>query len=81
MSKAFFQQQINNFNNLKLQQLKEEISKLSLKPAKISVCETVINPQLFVDSHVSILEANSGKKTFLPYYNRLLAYYKKLKDE
>lgn len=59
-------------------QLKEELSKINLKPAKISNCEYVNNPELFVKSHVSILEANSGNKTFLPYYKRLLAYYKEL---
>jgi len=63
---------------MRLQQLNQELNKLTLKPSKISECEYVSNPELFISSHVSILEANSGKKAFLPYYNRLLNYYKKM---
>lgn len=29
----------------------------------------------FVNSHISVLKANSGKKTYLPYYERLLMLY------
>tara|TARA_R110000822_G_scaffold172533_2_gene312179 strand:+ start:188 stop:391 length:204 start_codon:yes stop_codon:yes gene_type:complete len=33
----------------------------------------------FVNTHVSYLKANSGKRIFLPYFNRLNDVYKKLK--
>jgi len=26
----------------------------------------------FIDTHISFLERNSGNKTFMPYYNRLI---------
>ena len=33
----------------------------------------------FVNTHVSYLKSNSGKRIFLPYFNRLNDVYKKLK--
>ena len=33
----------------------------------------------FVESHISYLKANSGKRLFLPYFDRLNEVYRKLK--
>jgi hypothetical protein len=38
--------------------------------------EKIINQKKFVESHIRILEAQSGKKAFLPYYKRLIEFYK-----
>lgn len=37
--------------------------------------EIVCLGKLFVESHISILEHNSGDKLFIPYYSRLYNYY------
>jgi len=38
-------------------------------------CGTIINATTFVNSAISTLKANSGKITFLPYYDRLYKFY------
>lgn len=48
---------------------------------QLSNVEKVTDVQKFVNSHISILRANSGKRTFLPYYNRLLALVKILQHD
>ena len=39
----------------------------------------ITNLKKFTDTHISYLKANSGKKLFLPYFDRLKSVYKKLK--
>lgn len=46
-----------------------------LRECQLSVCGKVIDPKLFVESHIAILKNNSGNPRYLPYYDRLLAYY------
>lgn len=36
----------------------------------------VTDPKKFIDSHVKVLEGQAGKKTYLPYYERLVNYYR-----
>ncbi len=47
---------------------------------KISPEAKVVNVSQMIESHVSILEANSGNKTYLPYYERLLMLLKVLES-
>lgn len=35
---------------------------------------TVTDIRTFITSHEAVLRANSGKKQFMPYYNRLLKF-------
>lgn len=42
---------------------------------RISCCEVIVNQKKFIKSHISAVKANSGKKTFLPYYLRLKKVY------
>lgn len=43
---------------------------------KLDACTTVTDIRTFINSHEAILRANSGKKQFMPYYNRLLKFTK-----
>lgn len=43
--------------------------------------EKSIDVGLFIDNHIAILRANSGNRTYLPYYNRLLALTKILQHD
>ena len=47
---------------------------------KISPEATVTNVSKMIENHVSILEANSGNKSYLPYYERLLMLLKVLES-
>lgn len=41
---------------------------------------TLINNQRqFAESHLQVLKANSGNKTIMPYYKRLVRFYKLIK--
>ena len=44
---------------------------LPIQPVKLNRCSTVINCSLFIESHFATVKANNGKRTFLPYLNRL----------
>lgn len=41
------------------------------QPVKLNKCSTIINCSLFIESHFATVKANNGKRTFLPYLNRL----------
>jgi len=41
------------------------------QPVKLNNCSTINNCSLFIQSHFATVKANTGKKTFLPYLNRL----------
>lgn len=51
------------------------------KEIQLKVGEKIINPELFVKTHIRILNHNKGNKRFLPYYLRLEKLYKILKLE
>lgn len=59
-------------------ELKEliKLEPIPTEPIPYKQGETIINVSLFLDSHFCVLEANSGKKVVLPYYLRLLQYYR-----
>ena len=52
-----------------LEQIKEP-KQLSFSWGKIN------DHNLFIENHVSFLRSNSGKTRFMPYYNRLIEFYK-----
>jgi hypothetical protein len=43
---------------------------------KLNKCSTIKNCSLFIESHFATVKANNGKRTFLPYLNRLQAFKK-----
>jgi hypothetical protein len=48
---------------------------------QLTGAEKIVDVRKFVDNHIAILRANSGNKTYLPYYNRLLALTKILQHD
>lgn len=44
---------------------------LPTQPVKLNQYSTVTNCSLFIESHFATLKANNGRRTFLPYLNRL----------
>ena len=44
---------------------------LPTQPVKLNRCSTITNCSLFIESHFATVKANNGKRTFLPYINRL----------
>ena len=50
---------------------KKHEKELVNKSYKLSICEVVTDCKVFVNSGLGYCRANSGKKTFLPYYDRL----------
>lgn len=44
---------------------------LPTQPVKLNKCSTITNCSLFIESHFATVKANNGKRTFLPYLNRL----------
>ena len=47
-------------------------------PIKLNQCSTIINPQLFIDSHLAILKHYNGKQGYEIELNRLLEFKKVL---
>lgn len=43
--------------------------------------EQITDVRKFVDSHLKFLESNSGNRTFLPYYNRLMKLATKMQKQ
>jgi len=44
---------------------------LPTQPVKLNRCSTITNCSLFIESHFVNVKENKGKRTFLPYLNRL----------
>ena len=44
---------------------------LPTQPVKLNRCSTITDWYLFIESHFATVKANNGKRTFLPYLNRL----------
>lgn len=49
------------------------------EPLQLDQCSLILNRETFAKSHLAVLKANSGNKIAMPYYNRLVKFYKKLK--
>jgi len=41
------------------------------RPVKLNAYSTIPNVSLFIEGHFATVQANNGKRTFLPYLNRL----------
>ena len=48
-----------------------ENASLPKQPVKLNGWTTIVNVALFVESSLAVAKSNNGKKTFLPYLNRL----------
>lgn len=44
---------------------------LPTQPVKLNGCSTIKDCSLFIESHFATVKVNNGKRTFLPYLNRL----------
>jgi hypothetical protein len=44
---------------------------LPTQPIKLNRCSIITNCSLFIESHFTTVKANNGKRTFLPYLDRL----------
>ena len=44
---------------------------LPTQPVKLNRCSTITDCSIFIESHFATVKANNGKRTFLPYLNRL----------
>ena len=44
---------------------------LPTQPVRLNGCSTIKDCTLFIESHFATVKANNGKRTFLPYLNRL----------
>ena len=69
--------------NVTLKELEEFITstKFSDEPLRLDQCSVIENRRTFAESHLAVLKANSGNKTMTPYWNRLVKFYKLIKDE
>jgi hypothetical protein len=54
---------------------------LPTQPVKLNKCSTITNCSLFIESHFATVKENHGKRTFLPYLNRLQELKMKLQYE
>ena len=64
---------------MQLDELEKELEKIELPDQIIlNKATTITDPKNFIETHISILRANSGKRRFKPYYDRLLEVYNKL---
>lgn len=63
---------------IKLKELEwfAETTEFTDEPVRLSQCEVITNQKQFVESHLAVLKANSGKKLVMPYYIRLVKFYK-----
>lgn len=68
---------------MKFKVLKNKLQKLDLTEYNNFKLDyiTIINARAFVETHISYLEANTGNKTFMPYYNRILEFYHKTHND
>lgn len=46
-------------------------TELPTQPVKLNRCSTITDCSLFIENHFATVKANNGKRTFLPYLNRL----------
>jgi hypothetical protein len=67
---------------MSLKQIKEffKTYEFDNENVRLNEATVVTNPKRFYESHIKILEAQSGKKAYLPYYNRLKIFYYIIKN-
>ncbi len=65
---------------MELAELEKKLLEIELpKEFRLNTCTVIKDPEKFVEAHLSFLKSNSGKRGYLPYYERLLIFYKQLK--
>lgn len=45
------------------------------EPVRLDSATVVVESEIFINSHLSILKANPGNQRFIAYYDRLVAFY------
>ena len=65
-------EQPQNWNN-DIAELENYFASIELptQPVKLNRCSTITDCSLFIESHFATVKAKNGKRTFLPYMNRL----------
>ncbi len=67
--------------NVPLSEIKEYLKKYEV-PAQLQLNESTFikDTEKFITTHISYLENNKGQQCFRPYYDRLLIFYNKVKE-
>ena len=67
--------------NVPLSEIKEYLEKYEV-PTQLQLNESTFikDTNKFIETHISYLESNKGQKCFRPYYDRLLMFYNKVKE-
>lgn len=64
-----------------LQEIKQYLSNTEVLPQiRLNEYTYISDSKIFIESHIATLERNTGNRTFLPHYERLCDYYKKIKN-
>ena len=64
-----------------IQEIKDWLQNTEL-PTQIKMNFGLIKePKKFFNNHIATLERNTGNRTFLPYYKRLISTYKKISND
>lgn len=68
---------------MKLDEIEEYLASVELPTEQVIInkCEVIIDAKRFVEYHIEILKRNSGKRVFVPYYDRLLFFVNYLKSK
>lgn len=66
---------------MKISELEACFNNTTLPNEEIRLDQATIitDPKLFVESHLNYLKGNSGNRTFLAYYYRLVRFYELVK--
>lgn len=67
---------------MSLRKIKTFFSTYKFKDEKVILneAETITNPKKYYETQIKILEAQTGKKAYLPYYDRLKLFYNKIQS-
>lgn len=65
-----------------INEIKDYLSKNEIpKEFQLNDFTYIKDTSVFIDTNLKILERNKGNKNFMPYYDRLCDFYKKIKEE
>lgn len=67
----------------KIDELDEFFKKIELPdtPIQLDKSTKIVGFKKFIETHIATLRANSGKRTFLPYYERLIKLKELIKNK
>jgi len=60
---------------MNIQQLETELLKITNPKVLVFPFGKITNHNIFIEIHLSYLKSNKGNKRYMPYYNRLIAFY------